>query len=83
VQSVAVRLLVQRERERRAFRSGTYWDLKAHCWQAAGGAFRRSSSRWRQAVATGKDFDENTGRIIEGRDVVLLDEERGARCASG
>ncbi|MCB0160233.1 MAG: DNA topoisomerase I, partial [Caldilineaceae bacterium] len=29
VQSVAVRLLVLRERERRAFVSGTYWDLKA------------------------------------------------------
>ena len=29
VQSVAVRLLVQRERARRAFRSGSYWDLKA------------------------------------------------------
>ena len=27
VQSVAVRLLVQRERARRAFRSGSYWDL--------------------------------------------------------
>src|SRR5579862_7249879 len=29
VQSVAVRLLVQREEERRAFKSGTYWDLRA------------------------------------------------------
>ena len=29
VQSVAVRLLVSRERDRRAFRSGGYWDLKA------------------------------------------------------
>ena len=29
VQSVAVRLLVERELERLAFRSGTYWDLKA------------------------------------------------------
>jgi DNA topoisomerase-1 len=29
VQSVAVRLLVRRERERRAFRQGSYWDLKA------------------------------------------------------
>src|SRR5262249_6783693 len=29
VQSVAVRLIVQRELERRAFRAGTYWDLKA------------------------------------------------------
>src|SRR5262245_14437875 len=30
VQSVAVRLLVLRERERRAFRAAIYWDLKAH-----------------------------------------------------
>src|ERR687886_1875900 len=29
VQSVAVRLLVHRERQRRAFRQGSYWDLKA------------------------------------------------------
>ncbi|MBD0311324.1 MAG: toprim domain-containing protein, partial [Microcoleus sp. T1-bin1] len=29
VQSVAVRLLVTRERQRRAFRQGSYWDLKA------------------------------------------------------
>src|ERR1041385_6002539 len=29
VQSVAVRLLVQRERERRAFRAAIFWDLKA------------------------------------------------------
>ena len=30
VQSVAVRLLVERELERLAFRSGSYWDLAAH-----------------------------------------------------
>jgi DNA topoisomerase-1 len=35
VQSVAVRLLVQRERARRAFRSGSYWDLKAQLSQPA------------------------------------------------
>ena len=29
VQSVAVRLIVNRERERRAFQSGSYWDLEA------------------------------------------------------
>ena len=29
VQSVSVRLLVERERARRAFRKGSYWDLKA------------------------------------------------------
>ena len=30
VQSVAVRVIVNRERERRAFKSGSYWDLKAN-----------------------------------------------------
>jgi DNA topoisomerase-1 len=30
VQSVAVRLLVNRERQRRAFQSGSYWDLKSY-----------------------------------------------------
>ncbi len=75
VQSVAVRLLVQRERERRAFRSGTYWDLKATlAAQAAFDAMLVTLAGKR--LATGKDFDENTGRIIEGRDVVLLDEAR-------
>ncbi len=29
VQSVAVRLIVEREEERRAFRAGEYWDLEA------------------------------------------------------
>jgi len=38
VQSVAVRLLVERERERRAFRSGAWWRLRAHL-AADGGAF--------------------------------------------
>ena len=35
VQSVAVRLLVQRERARRAFKSGSYWDLKAQLHQGS------------------------------------------------
>src|SRR5690606_30427737 len=38
VQSVAVRLLVIRERERMAFKSGTYWDLKALLAPQAGDA---------------------------------------------
>jgi DNA topoisomerase I len=74
VQSVAVRLLVQRERERRAFRSGTYWDLKAVLAQnvAEFGAVLVSVDGKR--VATGKDFDESTGRVRADRDVVLIGE---------
>jgi DNA topoisomerase-1 len=74
VQSLAVRLLVQRERERRAFRSGTYWDLKAHLLGRAQPFEALLVSLAGKRLATGKDFDENTGRIAAGRDVVLLGE---------
>ncbi len=76
VQSVAVRLLVVRERERRAFRSGSYWDLKALLGAPAGGADFSAQlvSVGGKRIATGRDFDENTGRLVEGRDVLLLDE---------
>jgi DNA topoisomerase I len=74
VQSVAVRLLVLRERERRAFRSGTYWDLKAHLAKAGEAFSAILISVDGKRLATGKDFDENTGRIAGGRDVLLLGE---------
>jgi DNA topoisomerase-1 len=77
VQSVAVRLLVMRERERRAFRSATYWDLKAAlaAASAAGRDFEATlTTLGGRRLATGKDFDANTGRLIAGRDVLLMDE---------
>lgn len=73
VQSVAVRLLVQRERERRAFRSATYWDLKALLGKDGADFEAVLVSLHGKRLATGKDFDASTGRLIEGRDVVLLD----------
>ena len=42
VQSVAIRLVVDRERERMAFRSASYWDLEATSTPARRG--RRSTS---------------------------------------
>ena len=73
VQSVAVRLLVVRERERRAFRKAVYWDLKAMLakQEAAFSAVLQSVGGKR--VATGRDFDETTG-ALKTRDVVLLGE---------
>ncbi|WP_017325221.1 type I DNA topoisomerase [Synechococcus sp. PCC 7336] len=73
VQSVAVTLLVERERERRAFKQGSYWDLKAdleHDNTAFGATLVALAGK---KLATGKDFDESTGRIAAGRDVLLLD----------
>jgi DNA topoisomerase I len=74
VQSVAVRLLVVRERERRAFRQGSYWDLKATLEQDKAPFEAKLTTLAGKRLATGSDFDENTGRIIAGRDVVLLNE---------
>ncbi len=77
VQSVSVRLLVRRERERRAFRQGSYWDLKA---TLEAGSQEKQSFEARLVtlagvrVANGSDFDEATGQVIAGRNVVLLNE---------
>jgi DNA topoisomerase I len=88
VQSVAVRLLVERELERLAFRSGTYWDLAAHL-RANGsdsGAANSENVEFTATLATvagrrvasGKDFDEATGRLKAGVEAVLLSETEAA-----
>jgi DNA topoisomerase-1 len=74
VQSVAVRLLVQREQERRAFRQGDYWDLKALLEHQKKSFEAKLTKLAGVKVATGSDFDETTGKIAQGRNVVLLDE---------
>ncbi|MFP4299356.1 MAG: type I DNA topoisomerase [Spirulinaceae cyanobacterium] len=74
VQSVAVRLLVLRERERRAFLSGGYWDLKAILKQKKSPFEAKLVTLGGKKLATGSDFDANTGKIAQGRDVVLLNE---------
>jgi DNA topoisomerase-1 len=76
VQSAAVRLLVIREQERRNFKSGAYWDLKATL-EAHGQRFiAQLVTLGGVRLATGKDFDESTGRIPEGKDILLLNEEQ-------
>jgi DNA topoisomerase I len=74
VQSVAVRLLVQRERARRAFRSGSYWDLKARLEQAGAGFEAKLTHLRGERIATGADFDETTGGLKSGSSVKLLSE---------
>ncbi|WP_197463299.1 type I DNA topoisomerase [Prochlorococcus sp. MIT 1306] len=74
VQSVSVRLLVQRERARRAFRSGSYWDLKAKLEKGGGQFEAKLTSLDGQKIATGSDFDEATGALKAGRNVRLLGE---------
>jgi DNA topoisomerase-1 len=74
VQSVAVRLLVQRERERLAFRKGQFWDLKAVLDQRGTLFPARLVSVGGQRVAAGNDFDPATGQLRHPNAVLLLDE---------
>ncbi len=71
VQSVATRLVVQRERERMAFRSAEYWDLVATFDPGAFDARLVSVDGAR--VAQGKDFEPTTGELRE-QGIVHLDE---------
>jgi DNA topoisomerase-1 len=74
VQSVAVRLIVEREEARRAFRTAVYWDLEARL-AGDGREFAATLVRLGDArIATGKDFDAATG-ALKTRGVRHLDEE--------
>jgi DNA topoisomerase I len=74
VQSVAVRLSVTRERERRAFLSGGYWDLKAMLEHNKDPFEAKLITLDGKRLATGSDFDPDTGKISADKDVVLLNE---------
>ena len=76
VQSVATRLVVERERERMAFVAAHYWDIVATFDPAAGksSAFTaKLSAVDGKKVAQGRDF-ARTGELT-APDAVLLDEE--------
>ncbi len=78
VQSVAVRLIVERERLRMAFVSASYWDLLARFATAEGKEFEAElvSVDGRRAPS-GKDFDSATGKIKDPK--LLLLDEAGAK----
>ncbi len=78
VQSVAVRLLVQRERERRAFKTANYWDLKATLEKDKNQFDSKLVTLNGQKVANGSDFDADTGRLLPDRQVTLLDQATAA-----
>ena len=72
VQSVATRLIVERERERMSFISSTWWDLTAQC--EPGFTARLLSVAGKRVAAT-NDFDA-TGAVKEKsvENILLLDE---------
>jgi DNA topoisomerase I len=73
VQSVATRIVVQRERQRMAFRSAGYWDITALLATKDDATFTASLIALDgDRIATGKDFEPTTGKVRG--DVVHLDE---------
>ncbi|MFB9740353.1 type I DNA topoisomerase [Pseudonocardia sulfidoxydans] len=82
VQSVATRLIVQRERERMAFVSASYWDIAATLDAGAEATPRTFGARLvaidGNRVATGRDFGAD-GKLKS--DAVALDEAGARRLA--
>jgi DNA topoisomerase I len=80
VQSVATRLIVERERARMRFRSAGYWDLSASFAKlpidASGGEFFDATmiSLDGARLATGKDFSSDG--LLTSSSAVVLDEAR-------
>jgi DNA topoisomerase-1 len=72
VQSVAVRLCVMRERERRAFRSAAYWDAEASFTHRGLDFAARWARFGDRRLATGQDFDSDNGELKEGSKALWL-----------
>lgn len=94
VQSVATRIIVQRERDRMAFRSASYWDIVAQLDasvsdpQAAPPIFTaRLTGVDGLRVATGRDFDSLGQLRNRGGEspveVMVLDEAQATELAAG
>ncbi len=82
VQSVAIKIIVNREQARMRFRESVYWDLEGVFSTRSGEEFgARLVSLGGKRVATGKDFDPETGRLANNG-AALVDEAR-ARALAG
>ncbi|WP_153395012.1 type I DNA topoisomerase [Ornithinicoccus halotolerans] len=84
VQSVATRMVVERERERMAFRAADYWDVEGEfAPEGSGGqAFTaRLSTVDGDKVATGRDFDDRG--VLRTRGARHLDAAAATAIAEG
>jgi DNA topoisomerase-1 len=80
VQSVATRLIVERERERMAFIASTWWDLTALTDQSFNARFLSIDGK---RLATTNDFDSN-GALKEksANQILLLNESQASELAT-
>ncbi|CAM4363900.1 type I DNA topoisomerase [Deinococcus marmoris] len=84
VQSVATRMLVERERERMRFISAPWWDLLITGRTAEDATFpARLTDVAAQKLAVGKDFDPLTGKLKPEAKVRMLSEVEAKALADG
>ncbi|WP_090057759.1 type I DNA topoisomerase [Lentzea fradiae] len=86
VQSVATRLVVERERERMKFVSASYWDISAQMDAGEDATPRQFGARLVAVdgtrLATGRDFGSD-GKLTGRAEVVVLDEAQARAIANG
>ena len=79
VQSVATRLIVERERLRKAFVPATWWDLSAEIEGEPGASFKAQLIRVDDTrLANGRSFDPDTGQLKDTKSRLLLESDAKA-----
>ncbi len=77
VQSVAVRLIVEREHDRLRFKKSVYWGIETDNDKDSIVFASRLVSHEGKRIATGKDFDAETGKLLKDKaagEILALDE---------
>jgi len=86
VQSVAVRLLVEREKSRMKFLPALYWDLEATLQANTDDRFKATMTHLNEKrLATGRDFDDNTGALkksLNKSEILLMEKKQAEELVS-
>lgn len=79
VQSAAVKILIDRERERAIFKSASYFSLKADLQNSSSEKLTADLYTLNeQRLASTKDFDKNTGKLSNSKVIALSESQANA-----
>jgi len=71
VQSPAVKILVDREKERTQFKQNEYWSLSGEFKNNSGTIHSKLIKIGENKIATGNSFDKKTGTLFNSNDIIL------------
>ena len=81
VQSPAVKILVDREKQRSKFIQSEYWSLQGHFKSDTGKIFSRLVEINGEKLAIGQSFNKETGKLI-ANNTMILDSDKAATLQS-